>query len=340
VALIFLLRLLVTIAVVAGIAGCSGSSSLAQQDVRAAYREETGPLDIITVKRTEMTFPALDKSLQMRLAFPAVDGPYPVIVLSHGNGCSQDLYAGIADHWASWGYVVIQPVHMDSRDLGFTMKGKTLEDMNLMVSSRRADVRFILDSFAELEQQVPGLTGKIDSERLIAAGHSMGGGTAMVLTGVQMLDPRDQSLMTSDENRFDALILISEPSNNRMMPEEPWRLANVPTFVATGSKDFSMVGARDGKKSKSAWQLPAAAERPDEPRWYLDVNEADHYLGGVICKSTAPGPADYDALKIYNGASTAFLDAYIRDDPAAQAFLGSGELQSLTDGRATLENRQ
>ncbi len=60
----------------------------------------------------------------------------------------------------------------------------------------------------------------------------------------------------------------------------------------------------------------------------------------MICKSTAPGPADYDGLKIYNGASTAFLDAYMGDDPAAQAFLGSGELQSLTDGRATLENLQ
>jgi dienelactone hydrolase len=335
-----LLRLLLVSCALAAIGGCSGSASLSQQDVRAAYREESGPLEIITVKRTEMAFPALEKSLQMRLAFPATGSSYPVIVLSHGNGCSQDLYAGLADHWASWGYVVIQPVHMDSRDLGFTMKGKTLEDMNLMVSSRRADMRFILDSFAELEQQIPELAGKMDSERLIAAGHSMGGGTAMVLTGVQMLDPRDQSLMTSDENRFDALILISEPGNNRMMPEDPWRLAKVPVFIATGSKDFSMVGARDGKKSKSAWQLPADAERPDEPRWYLDVNEADHYLGGVICKGTAPGPADYDGLKIYNGASTAFLDAYIGDDPAAQAFLGSGELQSLTDGRATLENRQ
>jgi predicted dienelactone hydrolase len=319
---------------------CSRAPALTDADIRAAYRPQAGPLGVVTIKRTALPFPELEKELQMRLAFPASGGPYPVIVLSHGNGCSQDLYAGIADHWASWGYVVIQPVHMDSRDLGFSMKGKTLETMNLVVSSRRADLRFILDSLDALQEHVPGLRGKPDADHLIAAGHSMGGGTAMVLTGVTMVNPRDQSVMDSDEDRFEALILITEPGNNRMMPSEPWRLARVPTFVATGSGDFSLVGARDGKKSKSGWQLPADADRPDQPRWYLFIDEADHYLGGLICKSTAPGPQDFDALNIINGASTAFLESYIRDDQAAAAFLASGDINSLTGGRATLEDRK
>jgi len=319
---------------------CSRAPAISDEDVRAAYRSATGPLAVTAIKRTSLPFPEFDKDLQMRLAFPAEGGPYPVIVLSHGNGCSQDLYAGMADHWASWGYVVIQPVHMDSRDLGFSMKGKSLETMNLVVSSRRADMSFILDSLPVLEQQVPGLAGKPDANHLVAAGHSMGGGTAMVLTGVQMVNPRDQSIMSSDEDRFEALLLITEPGNNRMMPTEPWRLARVPAFVATGSNDFSFVGARSGKKSKSAWQLPEDAAPPDEPRWYLFVNDADHYLGGLICKASAPGPQDHDALAIFNGASTAFLDAYLKSDEAAAEFLAQGGIGALTDGRATLENRQ
>jgi predicted dienelactone hydrolase len=318
---------------------CSRAPVISDQEMRAAYRAAAGPLQIATINRTSLEFPTLQKELQMRLAFPVGGGSYPVIVLSHGNGCSQDLYAGFADHWASWGYVVIQPVHMDSRDLGFSMKGKTLEEMNKVVTSRQADVSFVLDSLALLEERIPGLQGKIDQDRLVAAGHSMGAGTVMLLNGVEMINPRDQSLMTSTEDRFDALIVISEPGNNRMMPEEPWRLARVPTFIATGSEDFSLVGARDGKKSSSAWQLPPDAEEPDQPHWYLYMEGSDHYLGGVICKQSAPGPKDYDGLEIINGASTAFLEAYIRNDPASQAFLASGDITALTNNRATLDNR-
>jgi hypothetical protein len=319
---------------------CSRAPVVSDQDRRAAYRATAGPLQIATIDRASLAFPALEKELQMRLAFPVTGSSYPVIVLSHGNGCSQDLYAGFADHWASWGYVVIQPVHMDSRDLGFSMKGKTLEEMNKVVSSRQADVSYVLDSLRQLEDLVPALAGKIDPDRLIAAGHSMGAGTVMLLNGVEMINPRDQSLMASTEDRFDALIVISEPSNNRMMPEEPWRLARVPTFIATGSEDFSLVGARDGKKSSSAWQLPPDAVQPDQPRWYLYMEGSDHYLGGVICKQSAPGPKDYDGLNIINGASTAFLEAYIKDDSASLAFLASGDITALTNNRAALDNRQ
>jgi len=327
-----LLALLVSVA-------CTRVSAISDEDMRAAYRPDPGPLQVETVRRVSLAFPELEKDLQMRLAFPASGTNYPLIVLSHGNGCSQDLYAGFADHWASWGYVVIQPVHMDSRDLGFSMKGKTLEQMNEVVSSRQADVSFVLDSLGQLERLVPQLQGKIDADRLIAAGHSMGAGTVMLLNGVAMINPRDQSRMASNEDRFDALIVISEPSNNRLMPDEPWRLSRVPTFIATGSDDFSMVGARDGKKSNSAWQLPPDAPRPDQPHWYLYMEGSDHYLGGVICKANAPGPKDYDGLNIINGASTAFLEAYIGNDSAALGFLASGAITGLTDGRATLENR-
>ena len=232
-------------------AGCASQPVISDAALHLnVYATDQGPHPVKTVRRTGLEFSSRRQApANADGVFPAAAGSYPVIVFSHGNGCTQDLYAGFADHWASWGYAVIQPVHADSRDLGFTMKGRTMEEMNVIVDERRADVRHILDSFPQLEAQVPGLRGKLDSRRLIAAGHSMGAGTAMVLTGVQMVSPMDGTRVMSDENRFAALILISEPSNNSMMPEEPWRFAGVPTFIATGSNDYSGMGARDGKKS-------------------------------------------------------------------------------------------
>jgi dienelactone hydrolase len=318
---------------------CSTAPVLSDADIRSAYKAGSGPLSVKIEQRTQLSFPALEKDLRMRVAFPEAPGNYPLIIFSHGNGCLQDLYTGFADHWASWGYVVIQPVHMDSRELGFSMKGATLDKMNKVVSSRLADVRFVLDSLDQLEAQVPGLIGQIDRDKLIMAGHSMGAGTAMMLNGVEMLDLRSDGIIASDEDRFDALIIISEPSNNRMMPNDPWRMAKVPTFIATGSEDFSMAGARDGRKSRNAYQLPADAEFPDQPHYYLYMDGMDHYLGGLICREDKSGPRDHSALEIINGSSVAFLHAFIEGDPAAQGFLDSGEITGLTEGRATLELR-
>jgi fermentation-respiration switch protein FrsA (DUF1100 family) len=330
---------LLSLICIAGLTACATAPAPTDADIRSAYKPATGPLSLKTEHRTELNFAALEKTLTMRVVFPAEPGPYPLIVFSHGNGCLQDLYAGFADHWASWGYVVIQPVHMDSRELGFSMKGATLEIMNKVVTSRMDDVRFVLDSIDELEAQVPGLAGQIDREQLVVAGHSMGGGTAMMLNGVQMLDPRNDDVLGSDETRFDALILISEPSNNRMMPSDPWRMSAVPTFIATGSEDFSMAGARNGKKSRNAYQLPADVELPDQPHYYLYMDGMDHYLGGLICREDKSGPRDHSALEIINGSSIAFLEATLEGDPAAQAFLDSGDIDELTGGRATLELR-
>ena len=100
------------------------------------------------------------------------------------------------------------------------------------------------------------------------------------------------------------------------------------------------MGARDGKKSPNAWQLPDDIAVKDQPRWYLYMADSDHYLGGAICKDDVPGPPDYDAVRIVNGASTAFLESYVRNNAAARAFLASGEIPALTGGRAVLENRQ
>jgi hypothetical protein len=145
--------------------------------------------------------------------------------------------------------------------------------------------------------------------------------------------------VTSDEDRFDVAILISEPGNNRIMPDTPWRFEKVPTFVATGSNDFSSTGAPDGRKSRNAYQLVEEVELPDQPHYYLYMQGSNHYLGGAICRADVPGPGDYDALRIINGASMAFLDAFIADDATARTFLDSGSITELTDGRAVLDLR-
>jgi len=300
-----------------------------------AYKADVGPFDVAIAADVMLRFDELDKDLPLRVAYPVKPGRNPVIVFSHGGGCAKHTYSRLADHWASHGYVVIEPLHSDSRSLGFSF-ARTESDVILqVVYSRRLDMRHILDSLEEIEELVPPLAGHVDHERLVAAGHSMGGATAMAVTGLELKNNVTGTVDGFPEDRFDALLLIGDPGNRGFMPEAPWRAISIPTLVVTGTNDS---GERIDE-SRMQFEIADPAKITKTPNHYLFVIDMDHYLGGLICRSDIEGEPDYDALLIVRGVSTAFLDAYMQGDDAGGRFLDGASLPNLTDGRATLENR-
>lgn len=310
-------------------------------DVSRAYKPATGPFEVEVVNPVTLEFPALKKQLLLRIAYPAARGRYPLIIFSHGGRLSKDDYTDITDHWVSHGYIVIQPTHMDSASLGFSIAAAGRSGMLEAARTRRLDVKHVLDSLDELQRLVPPLAQRLDRERIVSAGHSMGGATALTVAGLEMVDPRSGAREGFADPRFDALLLISEPGNNPIMPADPWRAVGLPTFVATGSEDYSSRTGQRPSSDKRLYSFPPGFSPPSTPNHYLFINGMDHYLGGVLnSQEIKPdGDPDLDALQIVNGASTAFLDAYLKDDGVAMQFLAGADMNSLTGGRAELDIR-
>src|SRR5262245_63537726 len=103
------------------------------------------------------------KDLQLRVHYPSGTGRYPLIVWSHGAGGSKDNYLTLMEHWASYGYVTIQPTHSDSRSLA----AKPSDPVSFRDwQSRPADISFILNSLAQIEAEEPGLKGMMDRMRI------------------------------------------------------------------------------------------------------------------------------------------------------------------------------
>jgi predicted dienelactone hydrolase len=305
--------------------------------VPAPYRTDAGP-HRVEVADVEVGGPGRDRDLPLRILWPADGGPYPVLVFSHGGGSAGDEYDRLARHWASAGYVVILPTHRDSRRFGFNAQRAAPAEMLAILDTRRADLVFVVDSLDDLPQRLPALAGRIDAEHIAVGGHSMGGATALTVTGLVLEDPRSGSRFGFREPRFDALLLLTEPANSPMMAPEPWRAVPVPVFVATGSRDYS--GQWDGPPKQRFFRMPADLPLPaGVPRHYLFIEGMDHYLGGLVCRSDVPGPPDEGAVEAIRATGTVFLDAYLKDDAAARSFLREGELGPLTAGRATLSVR-
>jgi len=327
-------HLLVLILLFAG--GCAQQSA---RDPAVAYRPDPGLYQPLVAESVQLPFPELDKSLNLRITYPdegSVGPGFPVIIFSHGGRCSRDRYSYFADHWASHGYVVIQPAHLDSSSLP-PPKIRGMQMMNEAVRTRRLDMVHILDSFEQITVLVPDLEGRLDASKVAAAGHSLGGGTAMSVTGLVMVNPSNDTEFGFFDDRFDALLLITNPGNSPMMPDDPWRAVGLPTFVATGTNDFSGL-VKHIKKGKSVFRFPDDVEFSATGNHYLFVNDMDHYLGGLICKPRDGDMPDTDAARIIGGVSIAFLDAYLRDDDRARALLDDAASWRV-EPRATLSIR-
>ena len=293
----------------------------------------------IKTEEFSLKFEELNKQLPVRISYPVGKTRFPVIVFSHGNGSKGDMYKGFTDYWASHGYVVIQPTHMDSTSLGFKTKRDNMREMYQQIlqvtDTRRQDMSFIVDSLDLIETVVPDLKDKLDRTKLVAAGHSMGAATAMIVAGMTLLNPMDGYAETSDETRFKVLLMISDPGTMTLMPKEPWKGVRVPTLISTGTKDFSDVGS-DRIKAPFKYKIPDSLTRSLSPHHYVLIEGADHYLGGLICRTDVPGPPQHEALRIATATSTTFLDAYVKNDLNAWRSMRFGDLNAATKGKATL----
>ena len=289
-------------------------------------------------KKFLLDFQKLEKQLPVRVSYPVGEGQFPIIVFSHGNGSEGSMYKGFTDKWASHGYVVIQPTHMDSSSLGFQMNRNSMREMYqqmlFVTDSRRQDMSFILDSLIEIEQLIPELKNKLNQDKIVAAGHSMGAATAMLVSGMTLVNPMDGYKETSDEKRFDALLMISDPTNMALMPPEPWKGVRVPTFISTGTNDFSDVGS--GRMSAPfTYQIPENLLQSSSPHHFVLIEGADHYMGGLICRTDVPGPFQYEELRIASNMSVVFLDAYVKNNREALRSLRYGNLSVQTKGKAS-----
>lgn len=97
------------------------------------------------------------------------DGPYPLVIVSHGYTGSRLLFTYLTENLASKGYVVVSIDHTES----------TFQDaagFNSTLLNRSLDVLFVLDEIAQLgEKGNSFLSGLVNVDLTALLGYSMGG---------------------------------------------------------------------------------------------------------------------------------------------------------------------
>jgi len=118
------------------------------------------------------------KGKAIRNAQPnSFDGPYPLIIISHGYPGNRFLLSHLAENLASKGYVVASIDHTDSTYRDQAAFGSTLVN-------RPLDQMFVLNEMEHLSQQADHfLYGLVDTDNTGLIGYSMGGYGALISAG-------------------------------------------------------------------------------------------------------------------------------------------------------------
>ena len=85
------------------------------------------PQFIYTMKDMRKTTPQ-GKEILLRITAPRDGKRLPIILFSHGAQYSKDDYLPLTEFWASHGYVVIQPTHIESLSLGLARNDPRIQD--------------------------------------------------------------------------------------------------------------------------------------------------------------------------------------------------------------------
>jgi dienelactone hydrolase len=307
-------------------AGCAGSG------YSALYSVEPGPHEVKIVEALAAYDAVQDREVLLRVIYPDAEGPFPLVVFSSGMFCYPQMYDRITAHWVSHGYVVVLPNHLDSPNTG---KIKP-EYLAKLLSSRIRDMSFVLDDRDGIETGIdtPGL---IDRERTAVAGHSFGGMITMVKSGLRLKDGEYIYPGQTADDRFEAAVVMSGVGPMKQMADNAYDGLTRPLITNGGSLDVGNVGT--GEIFPWEWRLSGYTLSPPGDKYFVALENADHYMGGLICRDNRGGDADPEGVEINRALSTAFLDAYIKDKSDAKEFLQTADIATLTGGRVQFERK-
>ncbi|MBO0983807.1 alpha/beta fold hydrolase [Rathayibacter sp. SD072] len=277
---------------------------------------------VVSVAPVGLLAPDRPVPLDVRVSAPATGTNLPVVVFSHGNGWNLDGYAPLTAFWASRGFVVIQPTHLDSRRNGFGFDHPVFPTI---WTERIADLTRILDQLDTIEAAVPGLAGRLDRGRIAATGHSWGGQTAQSLLGARILDEDGQVGEDMSDSRITAGILLAatglggddlHPFAQANFPfiRPSFRELTTPTLVIAGDHDQSKMSSRGPD-----WFTDAYTHSPGATD-LLTFFGAEHALGGIVgyevAETTDENP---ERVAVIQRMSTAYLRSALNVDATSWA---------------------
>lgn len=307
---------------------------------RDAVADDYDPLKVESIAKVRsidlsVSDPARDREVLIRVYLPPDNAgepqrtPQPVVLFSHGLGGSRAGSPFLGKHWAARGYVAVFLQHPGSDESVW----KDQRWANRMAAMREAasgknyllraqDVPAVLDQLAKWNVETGHeLAGRLDARKVGMSGHSFGGHTTQAVAGQKF--PLGGQALTDD--RVKAAIVMSPSAPERGDLNAAFGSVKIPWLLMTGTHDTAVIGSQTPASRRRVFPALASGDK-----FELVLDKAEH---SVFTERPLPGDREQrnpNHHRAILALSTAFWDAYLREDTAAQTWLtGDGPLRIL-----------
>ena len=271
-----------------------------------------------------------ERQIPLRVYLPAERTPAPVVLFSHGLGGSREGNAYMGRHWAARGYVVVFVQHPGSdtsvwqnTPLGERMTAMKRAASPLNFLLRVKDVPTVLDQLEGWSQSDShALAGRIDLKRVGMSGHSFGAVTTQAVSGQRTLRGRS----TFTDTRIKVAIAFSPSNPARGSAKQAFGGVHIPWMLMTGTRDVAAIGHADLES-----RLPVYPALPSGGKYELVLDRAEH---SAFTDRALPGDKEKrnpNHHRVILALSTAFWDAWLRQDVAAKAWLDGDGPRSVLE---------
>jgi pimeloyl-ACP methyl ester carboxylesterase len=224
----------------------------------------------------------------------------PVVIFTHGFQLAASDYDTLAEHLASWGYVVILP------DLGGGFTATHVQQRDKLVK--------VLDWVVAGADAASGpLAGVADKAKIVMAGHSMGGKLSFLVAAD---DPRPVAIFGVDPVDAAGGPIAMDPASFPSVTPERMGDIDVPFMVVGETKNGSggLIGTPCAPAADNFHQYFANATGPAAEIEFLGAFHMSWLddPGCLVCFACDKGTADDDTVKALTSRYfVAFLEGVV-----------------------------
>ncbi|MBS2026846.1 MAG: dienelactone hydrolase [Deltaproteobacteria bacterium] len=309
--------------------------------LQAAPTPAYDPLKVDAVEQTMVDLTihvaSRNRDIPVRVYLPAQKTPQPVVLYSHGLGGSRETSAFLGKHWAQRGYVAVFMQHPGSDESVWSDKAPSERMAALghaanleQFLARVQDVPDVIDAITRWNaEKGHALMGRMDLTKIGMSGHSFGAITTEAVSGETTSTGRSFT-----DPRIRAAVIFSPSPPKRGDAATAFASVKIPWMLMTGTKDVAPIG-NDTAESR----LKVFPALPAGHKYELVLDGAQH---SVFTDRQLPGdepqrnPKHHPAIE---ALSTAFWDAYLRGDAAAQKWLDGTGPRSILEAADKWETK-